>query len=54
MNYYKRKNSVQISNIYLLENSIRDVYKDVILQGVGGNDVKVCSRFVSIASQAHW
>jgi len=53
MDYYKRKNGLQISNIYLLEYSISDVYKDVILQGVGGNDVKVCSPFVSIASCAH-
>jgi len=50
MHYYKPKNGPQISNIYLLEYSIGDVYKDVILQGVGGNDVKVLSPFVATAS----
>jgi len=53
MEYYKCEKGSQISNIYLLEYSIREVYKHVILQGVGGNDIKVCSPFVSIASRAH-
>jgi len=32
-----------ISNICLLEYSIRDIYKDIILQGVGGNDEDLLS-----------
>ena len=43
----------RISNIYLLEYSIRDVYKDIIFQGVDENDVKVCSPVVSIISSVH-